>query len=98
MRGPGTIHTFDPAAFDAFARLMSRPDPADLPRRAHVYRYDGDPHRRTTRFPGILMGWLQRRHLAIDVEEPLAAATRDSNARGRRKSSDLRLLRPTGTS
>ena len=91
------MRTFDPSAFDAFARLMARPDPADLPRRAHVYRYDGDPNRRATRFPGILMGWLQRRHLAIDVEEPPAAATRDSNARGRRKRSDLRLLRPTGT-
>ena len=91
------MRTFDPAAYAAFTRLMSRPDPADLPRRAHIYRYEGDPNRRTTRFPGILMGWLQRRHLAIDVEEPLAAATRDSNARGRRMRPDLRLLRPTGT-
>jgi hypothetical protein len=91
------MHTFDQASFDAFARLMSRPDPADLPRRAHVYRYDGDPNRRATRFPGILMGWLQRRHLAIDPPEPIAAATRASNARGRRMRSDLRLLRPTGT-
>jgi len=89
--------TFDPAAFDAYARLMSRPDAADLPRRAHIYRYEGDPNRRTTRLPGILMGWLQRRHLAVDVEEPLAAATRGSNARGRRLRPDLRLLRPTGT-
>ena len=91
------MRVLDPASFDALARLLSRPDPADLPRRAHVYRYDGDPDRRATRFPGILMGWLQRRHLAIDVEEPLAAATRVSNARGRRMRSDLRLLRPTGT-
>jgi hypothetical protein len=97
MKGHGTMRALDPSSFDAFARLLSRPDPADLPRRAHVYRYDGDPNRRATRFPGILMGWLQRRHLAIDVDEPLAAATRASNARGRRMRSDLRLLRPTGT-
>jgi hypothetical protein len=97
MRSHGTTRAFDPASLDAFALLLSRPDPSDLPRCAHVYRYDGDPNRRATRFPGILMGWLQRRHLAIDVEEPVAAATRASNARGRRRRSDLRLLRPTGT-
>ncbi len=27
--------TFDPAFLDAFARLLARPDPAALPRRAH---------------------------------------------------------------
>lgn len=68
------MQTFDPAIFNAFARLMARPDPTDLPRRAHVYRCEGDPNRRQTRLPGILMGWLQRRHLEIDLDEPLASA------------------------
>jgi hypothetical protein len=49
------MQPFDPACFDAFARLLARPDPTDLPRRAHVYRCEGDPNRRATRLPGILM-------------------------------------------
>jgi hypothetical protein len=91
------MQTFDPACFEAFARLLARPDPRDLPRRAHVYRCEGDPNRRATRLPGILMGWLQRRHLAIDVEEPLALATRTLKYRGRPANPGLRVLRPTGT-
>ena len=97
------MRTFDPVSFDAFARLLARPDPADLPRRGHVFRCDGDPDRRTTRLPEILMAWLQRRHLAIDVEEPLAAAVRTSRSRDRwarqerRANPGLRVLRPTGT-
>ena len=66
------MQAFDPVCFDAFAQLLARPDPTDLPRRAHVYVCEGDPNRRETRLPGILMGWLQRRHLDVDVEEPLA--------------------------
>ena len=87
---------FDPEYLDAFARLLARPDPKDLPRRAHVYRCEGDPDRRATRLPGILMGWLQRRHLDVDVEEPLRAA-RTWNRRGRLTNPGLRVLRPTGT-
>jgi hypothetical protein len=86
----------DPTRLDAFARLLARPDPRDLPRRAHVYRYEGDPDRRATRLPGILMGWLQRRHLDVDVEEPLRPAQTWSR-RGRPANPGLRLLRPTGT-
>jgi hypothetical protein len=52
---------FDPACFDAFSRLLARPDPGDLPRRALVLRCEGDPNRRATRLPSILMGWLQQR-------------------------------------
>ena len=70
------MQRFDPESFDAFAQLLAQPDPEDLPRRAHVYRCEGDPNRRVTRFPGILMGWLQRRHLETDIETPLAPATR----------------------
>lgn len=91
------MQTFDPACLDAFARMLARPDPADLPRRAHVYRCEGDPNRRTTRLPGILMGWLQRRHLEIDVEEPLTSATRTWRRRGRPANRGLRVLSPTGT-
>jgi len=68
------MQTVDPASFNACARLMARPDPTDLPRRAHVRRCEGDPNRRATRLPAIPMGWLQRRHLENDVEEPLASA------------------------
>ena len=68
------MQTVDPASFNACARLMAWPDPTDLPRRAHVRRCEGDPNRRATRLPAIPMGWLQRRHLENDVEEPLASA------------------------
>lgn len=91
------MQTFDPVCFDAFARLLARPDPGDLPRRAHVYRCEGDPNRRATRLPAILMGWMQRRHLEIDVEEPLATATRAWRRQGRPAKPGLRVLRPTGT-
>ena len=91
------MQTFDPVCFNAFAQLLARPDPKDLPRRAHVHRWDGDPNRRETRLPGILMGWLQRRYLEIDVEEPLASATRMAKRRGRPANPGLRVLRPTGT-
>jgi hypothetical protein len=49
------------------------------------------------------MAWLQRRHLAIDVEEPLASATRTPAREGTwvrqepRANPGLRVLRPTGT-
>jgi hypothetical protein len=91
------IQAFDSESLDAFARLLARPDPRDLPRRAHVYRYEGEPNRRATRLPGILMGWLQRRYLEIDIEEPVAAATRTSRRYGRPVNPGLTLLRPTGT-
>jgi hypothetical protein len=65
-----------PESYDAFEQLLARPDAPDLPRRAHVFHYAGDPDRRTTRFPLILMAWLQRRHLQTDGDEPLAAARR----------------------
>lgn len=96
MREIIQAQTFDRAQFEAFERLLARPDPPDLPRRAHVYRCEGDPDRRETRLPGILMGWLQRRHLNVDVEEPLRQARRWTS-RGRPANPGLRVLRPTGT-
>jgi hypothetical protein len=84
------IQTFDPVCLDAFARLLAQPDAKDLPRRAHVLRCEGDPNRRATRLHPILMAWLQRRFLEIDVEEPLRPATRAAHR-------SLHLLRPTGT-
>ena len=90
------MQTFDSPNLGAFARLLSRPDPEDLPPRGHVCRCEGDPDRRTTRLSGILMGWLQRRHLDADVEEVPASAKRTST-RVRPANSTLRLLRPTGT-
>ena len=90
------IQTFDPACLDAFTRLLSRPDPVDLPTRSHVRRCEGDPERRTTRLPGTLMGWLQRRHLDADLEE-MPGAAKQTARRLRPADSGLRLLRPTGT-
>jgi hypothetical protein len=97
------MRPFDPVRFDAFARLLALADPTDLPRRAHVYRCEGDPNRRATRLPGILMAWLQRRHLANDIAERLAPATRTSERydpwarHERRVNLRLRVLRPAGT-
>jgi hypothetical protein len=92
------MQSFDPECFEAFARLLAQPDPADLPRRAHVYGCEGDPNRRVTRLPAILMGWLQRRHLEIDREQPVASATRTPKRRARLANPGRRVLgRPTGT-
>lgn len=90
--------TFDPVRFDAFTDLLARPDPRELPRRGHVIRCQGEPGRRGTRLPGIIMAWMQRRHLEIDIEEtsaPLArCAPRRHNERPAHRG--LRVLRPTG--
>jgi hypothetical protein len=91
------MHTFDPVRFEAFARLLARPDPKGLPRRAHAYRWEGDPNRRVTRLPAIMMGWLQRRHLEIDIEEPVLCATPAAKRRMRGANPGLHVLRPTGT-
>ena len=91
------MDAYNPVSYDAFVRLMARPDPRDLPRRAHVNRCEGDPDRRSTRFPGILMGWLQRHYLEKDIEEPLAPPVRALRSPGRPVNPGLRVLRPTGT-
>lgn len=88
------IQVIDPKRFDAFVQLMSLPDPADLPHRGHVLRCEGDPDRRATRLPRIIMGWLQNRYLETDGEQVVPTATRAPRRRGR---ADLRVLRPTGT-
>lgn len=62
------MHVVDLARFEAFARLLAQPDPADLPPRAHTLRCEGDPDRRGTRLPVILMAWLQQRNSAIDQQ------------------------------
>jgi hypothetical protein len=86
----------NPVVFDAFERLLARPDPKDLPRRTRVVRCEGDPDRRTTRFPEILMCWLQRHYLEIDPQEVLASPMRCLKPQ-RRANPGLRVLRPTGT-
>jgi hypothetical protein len=43
------------------------------------------------------MGWLQRRYLESDIEEPIASATRTLKRRGRAVNPGLYVLRPTGT-
>ena len=68
--------TFDPRRVDAFARLLASPQPADLPRGGQVHRWDGEPDRRTTRLPAMIMAWLQHRHFEVDAEEPLNSRVR----------------------
>jgi hypothetical protein len=91
------MHTHDPIHLDAFVRMLALPDPGDLPKRAYTVRCEGDPNRRSTRLPGILMGWLQRRHLAVDPEEPIASTTRTFRRRVRPVNPGLRVVRLTAT-
>ena len=90
--------TFDPVRFDAYTRLLARPDPRELPRRGHVIRCQGEPGRRGTRLPGIIMAWMQRRHLEIDIEETSAPLARCAPRRRKERAANLglRVLRPTG--
>jgi hypothetical protein len=71
------MQTLASTSFDAYTRLLAQPDLTDLPRRAHVWRYEGDPNRRDTRLPGIVTAWRQHRNLELDVEEP-ASGGRDT--------------------
>ena len=92
------IHACDPECFEAFERLLAQPDPPEMPRRTHIHSCDGEPERRATRLPALLMAWLQRRHLAVDIEEPLSPARRARKPfRAHSGYADLRLLRPTGS-
>ena len=94
------IQTFDPQRLDAYERLLAQPLPRGLARGGHVYRCSGDPDRRTTRLPALMMAWLQRRHLETDADEPLTARARTfRRARRpvRRPNPGLQVLRPTGT-
>ena len=69
------LQSFNQERYNAYARLLSRPDPKGMPRRANVSRWAGESDRRGTRLPGILMAWMQRRHLALDVNESETALT-----------------------
>jgi len=66
-----------------------------LPRRTNLCRYEGDPNRRSTRLPGIITAWLQRRYLDVDIVEPMAAAKRTPQRYARPVNPGLRLLRAT---
>jgi len=90
------MQAFNPVSLEAFEQLLARPDPRDLPRRAHILRWEGEPNRRSTRLLPIVMGWLQRRFLETDIEEPLAPATRTWKRRARVRTPGLRVLRPDG--
>lgn len=87
--------TFNPVCYEAFEQLLAQPDPVDLPRRAHLCRFEGDPDRRATRLPGIITAWLQRRYLDVDIPEPIAVATRMPKLYARPVNPGLRLLRAT---
>jgi hypothetical protein len=91
------MQPFDHEAFDAFAALLARPDPGEMPRRAHVLRCEGDPDRRATRLPAIMMAWLQLRFLEADGEDLPAPARMTRRRRAAAFNRGLRLLRPTGT-
>lgn len=91
------MHAFNPECLEALERLLARPDPEDLPRRAHVLRWEGEPNRRSTRLLPIVMGWLQQRFLEIDIDEPQAPVVQRWRRPARVPTSELRLLRRTGT-
>ena len=67
------IEQFDPERYQAFERLLTKPDPPDLPRRGHVLHCAGDPNRLATRLPPIQMVWLQQWCLETRGEEPPSA-------------------------
>jgi hypothetical protein len=75
------IQQFDPERYEAFERLLTNPDPPDLPRRGHVRLCEGDPDRRATRLLPIQMFWLQQWCLDASGEEPLPAAQRHQRPR-----------------
>jgi hypothetical protein len=90
------MRAFNPVSLEAFEQLLARPDPKDLPRRAHVLRWAGEPNRRSTRLLPIVMGWLQQRFLEADIQEPLVPAARTK--RGAHVTAPgPRLLRRAGT-
>ena len=94
---PAFMQPFNQEAFEAFTALLERPDPREMPRRAHMMRWEGDPNRRATRLPPILMAWLQLRFLEADGEELPAPARPVRRRRAAAFNPGLRLLRPTGT-
>jgi hypothetical protein len=96
-KSPALMQPFNQEAFEAYTTLLARPDPGDLPRRAHVLRWEGDPNRRATRLHPILMAWLQLRFLEADGEELPAPARATWRRRAAAVNPGLRLLQPTGT-
>lgn len=93
------FQTYDPVRINAYEKLLASPQPAGLPRGGQVHRWAGDPDRRVSRLPAIMMAWLQRRHLDTDVGEPLTARVRTFRRTPsvRTVNHGLHLLRPTGT-
>jgi hypothetical protein len=61
----------DPYRYRAFERLLTKPDPPDLPQRGHVLHCTGDPDRRISRLPLIQMVWRQQWWLDNYGEEAL---------------------------
>jgi len=76
------IEQFDRERYEAFERLLTKPDPPDLPRRGHVLHCTGEPDRRRTRLPRIQAVWLQRWCLETCGEEPLPPARCDHTGPG----------------
>jgi hypothetical protein len=64
------MQPFDPVCFEAYARLLALPDPPEMQGlRGHSVRCLGQPNRRETLFPRVLIGWLQHHYLAVDGED-----------------------------
>ena len=91
------MQIIDPTRLEAFVQLLGQPDPTDLPHRGNILRCEGEPERRSTRLPEIVTAWLQRRHLNIDVEEPLAKPRRVPSRPARSGYTGPRLLRADST-
>jgi hypothetical protein len=84
------MQMYDPGRLLAFEQILARPLPLHLPPGGQARRFDGERDRRSTRLPGMIMAWLQYRHLETDAEEPLTARVRTC----RRPRSAARLRNP----
>ena len=65
------IHTG--ATYHRLVALLATPDPPDLPARRHRLTQPGDPTRRWTRLPGLLMAWAVTRQTLNDPAPPPSA-------------------------
>ena len=70
------MEQFDTERYAAYEQLLTKPDPPDLPRRAHVLHCAGEPERRFTRLPPIQAVWLQQWCIETSGEDAIAPARR----------------------
>lgn len=57
------MQVVDLSRYEAYAKMLKQPDPADLPHRGTVLRYEGDPNRYGTVLPRLVIAWVQHKIL-----------------------------------